>query len=99
MHLAVRMGHRSDVLEGLSFIVYVFIIGVWVLVWAGLGALIANGRGQPFLAGFIQGALLGPVGVVLMPLLATLRDSDRAADHPLNFDTGNGPKTADEEYG
>ena len=70
-----------------------------MLVWAGLGALIANGRGQPFLAGFIQGALLGPVGVVLMPLLATLRDSQKAADHPLNFDTGNGPQTLDQEYG
>jgi NhaP-type Na+/H+ or K+/H+ antiporter len=93
------MGPRSDVLEGLSFIVYVFIIGVWVLVWAGLGALIAYGRGLPFLVGFIQGALLGPVGVVLMPLLATFRDSDKVADHPLNFDTGSGPQTLDQEYG
>lgn len=93
------MGLRFDMLEGLSFLVYVFIIGVWVLVWAGLGALIANGRGQPFLAGFIQGALLGPVGVILMPLLATLRNSEKAADHPLNFDTGNVQKTSEEEYG
>ena len=93
------MGHRFDMLEGLSFLAYTFIIGVWILVWAGLGSLIANGRGQPFLTGFIQGALLGPVGVVLMPLLATFRDSEKAADHPLNLTPVSGPITLDEEYG
>jgi hypothetical protein len=86
-------------LDGLSFLVYTFIIGVWILVWSGLGALVANGRGQPFLVGFVQGALLGPVGVVLMPLLAMHRDSGKAMDHPLNFDGASGPRTLDEEYG
>jgi hypothetical protein len=93
------MDHRFDMLEGLSFLAYTFIIGVWVLVWAGLGSLIANGRGQPFMVGFVQGALLGPVGVILMPLLASMRDSEKAVDHPLNFEISNGPKTMDEDYG
>ena len=86
-------------LEGLSFLAYTFIIGVWVLVWAGLGSLVANGRGQPFLVGFVQGALLGPVGVILMPLLATMRDKEKAVDHPLNFDEPLAPKSLEEEYG
>lgn len=68
-------------------------------MWSGLGALVANGRGQPFLVGFVQGALLGPVGVVLMPLLAMHRDLKKAEDHPLNFDAPKGPRTFDEEYG
>jgi hypothetical protein len=86
-------------LDGLIFLVYVFIIGVWVMVWGGLGALIANGRGQSFLSGFVQGVLLGPVGVMLMPLLATLRDTEKALDHPFNLDPVRGPVTIDEEYG
>jgi len=97
--VATEVDHRSDMLEGLSFLAYTFIIGVWVMVWAGLGALIANGRGQPFLVGFVQGALLGPVGVILMPLLASFRDSEKAVDHPLNFDLPVGPASLDEEYG
>lgn len=97
--VVLEMGHPSDMLEGLSFLAYTFIIGVWVLVWAGLGALIANGRGQSFLVGFIQGALLGPVGVILMPLLASFRDTDKAFDHPLNFDVVTAPQSLDEEYG
>lgn len=85
--------------DGLSFLIYVFIIGAWVLIWGGLGALIANGRGQPFVTGFVQGALLGPVGVALMPLLATLRNLEKAQDHPFNLDPVSGPVTVDEEYG
>jgi len=93
------MGLQSEMLEGLSFLAYTFIIGVWVMVWAGLGPIIANGRGQPFLVGFVQGALLGPIGVILMPLLATFRDTEKAFDHPLNFDGHVAPKSLDEEYG
>jgi hypothetical protein len=51
------------------------------------------------MVGFVQGALLGPVGVILMPLLASMRDSEKAVDHPLNFEISNGPKTMDEDYG
>jgi hypothetical protein len=47
----------------------------------------------------VQGALLGPIGVILMPLLATFRDTEKAFDHPLNFDGHVAPKSLDEEYG
>jgi hypothetical protein len=34
------------------------------------------------MTGFVQGALLGPLGVILMPLLAMFRDEAAARDLP-----------------
>ena len=73
---------ESKMIDGLSFLAYVVVIGLWTFVWAALGAIVANGRGQAPMAGFVQGALLGPLGVVLMPILAMFRDEASARDLP-----------------
>jgi hypothetical protein len=69
-------------IDGLSFLAYTIVIGLWTLVWAALGAIVANGRGQAPMTGFVQGALLGPLGVILMPILAMFRDEAAARDLP-----------------
>lgn len=56
-------------IDGLSFLAYVLMLGIWLGIWGVLGALIANSRGRSFVDGLVQGVLLGPVGVVLMPFM------------------------------
>ena len=75
-------GRESEMIDGLSFLAYTIVIGLWTFVWAALGAIVANGRGQAPMTGFVQGALLGPLGVILMPLLAMFRDEAAARDLP-----------------
>lgn len=64
-----RRGRLTDVIEGLTFIGFALVVGLWVFVWGLLGSLLANSRGLSFGQGLIQGVLLGPVGVALIPLL------------------------------
>ena len=95
-------GRESEMVDGISFLAYAVVIGLWTFVWAALGAIVANGRGQAPMTGFVQGALLGPLGVILMPLLAMFRDEAAARDLPESRmpDSSAGPTdTARDLYG
>jgi len=71
-------------IEGLTFLGFTLVVGVWVFVWGLLGSLLANSKGLTFSQGLIQGVLLGPVGVALIPLLERdHRRSDRNGERPV----------------
>ena len=60
-------------------VVLLLIVGVWLAVFGGIGALLAPRRGRTAVNGFLLGALLGPIGwaVVLLRPRAVIRGRNR----------------------
>jgi hypothetical protein len=55
--------------DGISFVLYVVLVGIWMAAWGALGAVVSNSRDESGLHGLIQGVLLGPIGVILIAVL------------------------------
>lgn len=50
----------------------------WTFVWGMLGTLIGNSKGQET-SGFVWGALLGPIGLVVVAMLPDVKQQRREA--------------------
>lgn len=71
----------------LNFMVLVVltVVLVWVVVFGGVGALLAGSRGGSYGLGFAWGALLGPIGwVVILYITRGGEHSGRAIPGALN---------------
>ncbi len=47
-------------------VVLLLVVGVWLAVFGGIGAILAPRRGRTAVNGFLWGALLGPIGWVVV---------------------------------
>jgi len=57
-------------------VVLLLVVGVWLAVFGGIGAILAPRRGRTAVNGFLWGALLGPIGwVVVLVRPGTVRSS------------------------
>ncbi len=50
----------------IATVVLLLIVGVWLAVFGGIGAILAPRCGRTAVNGFLWGALLGPIGWVVM---------------------------------
>jgi hypothetical protein len=70
---------------GIVLVVVVLIVGAWVAIFGGVGALLSKGRGGSTMQGFWWGALLGPIGWIVVAWRT--RPSRRA---PITFEEWSG---------
>jgi len=51
---------------GILVTILVLFVAVWLAVFGGVGALLAPRRGRTRTSGFLWGALLGPIGWIVL---------------------------------
>lgn len=70
---------------GILATILLLFVAVWLVVFGGVGALLAPHRGRTRVSGFLWGALLGPIGwVVLLIRPGSLPRALGRPTHPMS---------------